>query len=157
MKFIINTKQKRIFLLEVVSLIILPIILVVGIFYVVLNPEYKKIEENNSTRETHLISILDAIDKYINGDEGAYDFLSEVEFCGEGWSEIGKDSNQVDLYSVLVPNYLTEPLSDPSFGDKIGYDICRSYDVERFQLRAPYAESKTIIVGQRFEYPLLDE
>lgn len=156
MKLIANKKLKRIYLFEIVGFLVLPAIVVIGVYFFILNPKYKIIEENNSIREGHLESILTAIDKYINNDEGAYEFLYTIEFCGEGWSEIGKDPMQVDLFSVLVPNYLESSITDPDFSDKVGYDICRSFDTERFQLRAPYAESKTIIIGDRFEYPVLD-
>ena len=68
-----------------------------------------------------------------------------------GWTEIGSSEERINLKSVLA-TFTDNEILDPevaSDSEYSGYDICRSFDSERFVLNAPKSELSTIEVTKK--------
>ena len=110
-------------------------------------------DKRNEQRSQDISNILGAIDKYVQEDEGARQFLFDsIKFCGEGYVEIGTDDRKLNLVNILVPSYIERiPQDLQTSNGASGYEVCRSFDGSLYQIRAINAEDIEVAQTLKFE------
>jgi hypothetical protein len=143
MKIFIDKKKKRFYIFEILGMILIIALLVV-IAIILVNPSKRATDTRNSQRLQDMQTLMGALENYLKQDINAKDNIKQITFCGDGYITIGKNSDQIDLESMLVDKYLKVMIKDPLAKDETGYEICRSFDGTRFMINAKMAEGKTI-------------
>ena len=141
-------KIPRFLLIEILVVVAL-IIILAAITIVAINPGKIFKDSRNAERSAEVSELLNAISQYTS-EEGhnIADFGTIASCTGTpSASNIGTGTNEIDLGTILVDEYIVEIPVDPSItsGTDTGYDICIT-DSGRVQIEAPLAEDKEIVV-----------
>lgn len=103
-------------------LIVVGIMIIFGVFFVMaVDPVGKIKAQRDSQRESDINSVLLSVEQKIRNDRGwncPFGPLPQDKFTA-----IGTRPGEYDLYSCLMPNYLSKYLVDPKEGSITGRDI----------------------------------
>jgi prepilin-type N-terminal cleavage/methylation domain-containing protein len=128
-------------------------ILATGII-VAINPGARFAQMRDMKRKENLERIYSAVQNKLLSEEGAWTDCEEIPFEP---TYIGKGEGNYDLYSCLIPKYLTKELYDPKDGDSqnSGYEIWRT-GLGEIGLRARKEKPEGyIIVGTLPTFPIV--
>ncbi len=144
---------------------LLEMMIVIGIIAILaaaviigINPAKRFMSSRDDVREAHVYQIWEAVTKKNTSEEGwqcgALGPLPSL-LDEEGkplFVEIGTDVGNYDLFSCLVPEYLSEELLDPKEGttEASGYRIWQHPITRRVSVYAVYGELKDIAIGVVF-------
>ena len=114
---------------------------------IVINPGEKLAQMRDNERETHLNTILAAIEQKTLMARGEWDCTAGD--IPEIFTTI--TSNNYDLYNCIHPEYLSETVYDPTGGEYVDennydtkYEIKKDSGTGIISLRAPENETRTI-------------
>ncbi|MDY0097480.1 MAG: prepilin-type N-terminal cleavage/methylation domain-containing protein [Candidatus Dojkabacteria bacterium] len=136
-------------LIEILVVVAL-IIILATITIVAINPAKNFRDTRNAQRSADVSQILNAITQYTSEEGNAIEDFGTITNCTLGTSDIGTDTGNINLTTILVDEYIVEIPMDPSNGteEDSGYDICVT-DTGRVQIDAPGAEDGKVISVKR--------
>lgn len=151
-----NTHTKKAFTLIEVLLVIALIAILAAITFIAINPAENFQDARNTTRQSDVTQILNAISQYL-GDGNTVADLGTITACDgtpTGFSDIvtaTPGTGEVDLQAVLVDEYIVGIPEDPTgaSGTDTGYDICVTTANNRVTVAAPSAEGGSTIEVSR--------
>lgn len=135
---IINSKEKKIYLFEIIFLII-AIALAATAIYFLINPAYEAKKARDNERESVVNEIVNKIVEKFNEEEVKLSF-NKIVPCNDEFTKIGFGNNEVDLKSALD---IEMDIKEDE------YEICRSFDSDFIMVRAVNAETKTIEITRK--------
>ncbi len=132
-------------------LIVIAIIVVfVGAIFVVINPVKRLAESRDYQRRAHLAAIHSAVEQKILMGRG--EWVCDEGDIPEEYTTIS--SEDYDLYKCIYPEYLSDPLHDPTEGMwenkedyNTKYEIKRNPETERISIFASEGETSLIYLG----------
>ncbi len=140
-------KNLKAFTLIEVLVVVALIAILATITIIAINPTKNFRDARNSQRSSDVSAILNAVTQYTSEQGNQLADLGTIPACTATPAAIGSGTNNVNLATTLVPDYLVAIPEDPSNGtpENTGYTICEAAS-GRVQIAAPGAENKTISV-----------
>lgn len=142
-------KLKAFTLIEVLVVIALVAILA-AITFVAINPAKNFADARNAQRSSDVAEILNAITQYTSEQGNSITTLGTIPLCTATPARIGTGTNNINLATTLVEDYIVGIPRDPSGGTDAdtGYTICRTAN-GRVTISAPNAERSKVISVRR--------
>lgn len=142
-------KKKGFTLVEILVVVALVAILA-AITIIALNPGKNFADTRNAQRSADVAEILSAVTQYTSEQGNALDDFGVITLCTAGSNAIGTGVGNINIATLVVPDYLVAIPQDPRTGspENTGYTICMS-EGGRVQIDAPSAENGKIISVKR--------
>lgn len=146
--------SKKGFTLIEILIVIAIIAILAAVVIVAINPARQFAQARNSTRQSNVVAILDAVWQNVADNDGTWTCASAGDIPTSTPTVIGSGSGEYNICSCLVPTYLSEVPIDPKTGTgsctsenvgsnpsySTGYTVIQSTTTSRVTVAAPDAE-----------------